>query len=84
MSGKTIDPAKKQEILDKIKNEGMTAYKASQVYGVNTKTIYTWIKQGVGGKERSLVLENNKLKKELDAAYRIIGKLTAEVSRPKG
>lgn len=83
-TGTPIDPAIKAEIIKKVREEGMSVYKAAQVYNVNHRTIYGWLKKKVEGGNRNLILENNRLKKELDTAYRIIGKLTAEVQRPKG
>lgn len=83
-TGTPIDPAIKSEILQKVWEEGLSVYKTAQIYNVNYRTIYGWIKKQVDGKDRNLILKNNRLKKELDTAYRIIGRLTAEVQRPKG
>ena len=83
-TGTPIDPAIKSEILQKVREEGLSVYKPAQIYNVNYLTIYGWIKKQVDGKDRNLILKNNRLKKELDTAYRIIGRLTAEVQRPKG
>jgi transposase-like protein len=82
--GKPIDPALKSEIVSKIRNDGMTVSAASAHYGVNSKSIYYWLRDGVVDGNRNLVLENNKLKKVLEIAYRIIGRFTAESQRPKG
>ena len=82
--GKPIDPSLKSEIVSKIRNDGMTVSAASAHYGVNSKSIYYWLRDGVVDGNRNLVLENNKLKKELEIAYRIIGRFTAESQRPKG
>jgi transposase-like protein len=82
--GKPIDPSLKSEIVTKIRNDGMTVSAASAHYGVNSKSIYYWLRDGVVDGNRNLVLENNKLKKELEIAYRIIGRFTAESQRPKG
>jgi transposase-like protein len=68
----------------KIRNDGMTVSAASAHYGVNSKSIYYWLRDGVVDGNRNLILENNKLKKELEIAYRIIGRFTAESQRPKG
>lgn len=76
-------PEKRQEILRKIKEEGMSVADASATYGIGTKAIYTWMRAGVIDGNRNLILENNKLKKELEIAYRILGRLTAETDRPK-
>ena len=82
--GKPIDSALKSEIVSQIRNDGMTVSAASAHYGVNSKSIYYWLRDGVVDGNRNLVLENNKLKKELEIAYRIIGRFTAESQRPKG
>ncbi len=82
--GKPIDPQLKTEIVSKIRNDGMSVSAASAQYGVNAKSIYYWLRDGVVDGNRNLILENNKLKKELEIAYRIIGRFTAESQRPKG
>ena len=82
--GKPIDPQLKTEIVSKIRNVGMSVSAASAHYGVNAKSIYYWLRDGVVDGNRNLILENNKLKKELEIAYRIIGRFTAESQRPKG
>jgi transposase-like protein len=82
--GKSIDPAVKAEIVSKIRDGGLSVADASTTYGVSSKTIYTWLREGVVDGNRNLILENNKLKKELEQAYRIIGRFTAESQRPKG
>lgn len=83
--GIPTDPATKAEILRRIKDGGLSVPQASEQYRISTKSIYNWIRvNGTTGSERNLILENNQLKKKLDNAYRVIGKLTAEVNRPKG
>lgn len=82
--GKPIDPQLRTEIVSKIRNDGMTVGAASAHYGVNSKSIYYWLRDGVVDGNRNLILENNKLKKELEIAYRIIGRFTAESQHPKG
>lgn len=61
-----IDPVIKSEILQKVREEGLSVYRAAQIYNVNYRTIYGWIKKQIDGKDRNLILENNRLKKELD------------------
>lgn len=82
--GVPTDPAIKAEIIDKVKNGGMSIYKASRDYKFDQKTIRNWLAKEVQGSERNLILENNRLKKELDNAYRVIGKLTMDAPAPKG
>jgi len=81
--GKPIDPKLKIEIVSKIRDEGMSVAVASATYGISGKSIYTWLREGVVDGNRNLILENNRLKKELEIAYRILGRLTAEAKRPK-
>ena len=81
--GKHTDPARKAEVLKKIRDEGMRVTDAAATYHVHPKTIYGWLRTSVVDGNRNLILENNKLKKELEIAYRIIGRFTADAQRPK-
>lgn len=81
---KPIDPAVKAEILDQIRNQGVSVSEAAASHNVSPKTIYTWLRAGVVDGDKNLILENNRLKKELEMAYRVLGRLTAESQRPKG
>ncbi len=81
--GKPTDPTVKAEIVSKIRDEGMSVTVASATYGFSSKTIYTWLREGVVDGNRNLILENNRLRKELEISYRILGRLTAEAKRPK-
>lgn len=83
--GIPTDSQIKDKILKAIREEGLSAYKASKIYGISEWTINGWLKKSAGGNsERNYIAEINRLKKKLDNAYRVIGELTAEVSRPKG
>lgn len=77
------DPVIKAEIMTKIRDEGMRVVEAADHYGISSKTIYTWLRTGVIDGNRNLILENNRLKKELEIAYRVLGRATAEMQRPK-
>ncbi len=81
--GKPTDPKLKAEIISKIRDEGMSVVVASATYDISSKSIYTWLREGVVDGNRNLILENNRLKKELEIAYRILGRLTAKTERPK-
>ena len=82
--GIQIDPEIKAEVIRAIKQEGLTQRKASEIFGINHHTIHNWMKQQVAGSEKNYITQINQLKKKLDIAYRVIGRLTAEVERPKG
>jgi transposase-like protein len=81
--GKHTNPTIKLEIINKIRNEGLSVIDASDQYDVNAKTIYRWLKEGVMNSDRNLILENNRLKKELEQAYRLLGRATAEMQKSK-
>lgn len=81
--GKPTDPGVRAEIVAKIRDGGMSVATASATYGISSKSIYYWLREGVVDGNRNLILENNKLKKELEIAYRIIGRFTADAQRPK-
>lgn len=82
-TGIPTDQHTKAEILNKIRSEGMTVAQASTQYGISSKSIYTWLRSGVADSDKNLILENNKLRKELEMAYRLLGRATAELNRPK-
>ena len=83
-TGIPIDPQIKAEVIKAIKQEGMTQKQASEVFGINKHTINNWLRKEVAGNEKNYITQINMLKKKLDNAYRVIGKLTTEVERPKG
>ena len=78
-----IDPSVKLEILDNIRNNGMKVSDAANKYGVTSRTIYGWLKKEVVGSDRNLILENNRLKKEIEQLYNMLGRATVELKHPK-
>ncbi len=68
----------KNEILNKIKNDGLSVMEAATNYGIHTGTIYNWL--GTKAKGVVSVLEHNKLKKENEQLKQIIGDLTIKMS----
>lgn len=78
-----IDPQIKAEILAKIKDEGMSVSEAVATYNVSGKTIYTWLRSGVVYGNKNLILELNWLRKENEQLYKLLGRATAELNRPK-
>lgn len=81
--GKVIDPTIKAEIVSKIRNDGMSVSEASATYSVSSKSIYYWLREGVVDGNRNLILENNKLKKENEQLYKLLGRATAEMQKSK-
>ena len=81
--GKPVDPTIKAEITAKIRNEGMSVSEASATYSISSKSIYYWLRDGVVDGNRNLILENNKLKKENEQLYKLLGRATAEMQKSK-
>ncbi len=77
------DPQLKATVIAKVRDEGMNVSEAATQYGVTTKSIYRWLKEGVVNSDTSLVLEVNRLKKELEQAYALLGRATAEMQKAK-
>lgn len=70
----------KQKIIKAIRDEGKRVVDVASEHGVSTKTIYNWLRGGVAD---SSALEISRLKRELEAVYSVLGKVTAELKRPK-
>lgn len=81
--GKHTNPQLKSEIITKIRDEGMSVNEASAQYDVSSKTIYRWLKEGVVDGNANLILENNRLRKENEILYNLLGRATAENKRSK-
>ena len=82
--GRHVEQHIKDEILLKIRDGELKVGEAAEQYGLSSQTIYAWLRAGVVDGNRNLILENNRLKKELEQAYRVLGRLTADSQRPKG
>ena len=76
--GTPTKPELKAEIIDQIKNQGMKVADAAQKYHIRSNVIYAWLQRESGTSSNSLLVELNRTKRELETAYKIIGKLTAE------
>jgi transposase-like protein len=81
--GIPTDPAVKAEVVAKIRDEGMRVTDAATQYGFSSKSIYTWLREGVVDGNRNLILENNRLKKENEQLYKLLGRATAEMQKSK-
>jgi len=81
MPGKYYPKELKEEIIGKIKTEGIPAVEAAKRYGIDVNNIYRWVSQGMGG-ARGNVWEINQLKRENKSLKQLIGQLMFE--REKG
>jgi transposase-like protein len=73
-----IAPEVKEQIINRIKNEGVTVSQAAKDHGIHETTIYGWI----GSKAQGVpsVLEMARLKKENAELYRLVGEITLKLS----
>lgn len=62
----------------------MPVVEVAKQYGVSSKTIYAWLRSNVVDSNTSLILQLNRLKKENEQLYNLLGRATAELKRPKG
>jgi len=80
---RAIEGGRKAEIIGRIRDKGVSVARASIDYGVSSKSIYRWLRDGVVQSSSNLILENNRLKKELEQVYNLLGRATVELKRPK-
>lgn len=69
----------KEQILSRVKNDGVTAAQAARDAGISADTVYGWLAKSANGQNNEAV-ENSRLKRELQGVYELLGKLTAELS----
>ena len=71
----------KEQILKRVKEDGVPVTKAAEEHGIKANTIYTWLSKGV---TKSVSwLEFNKLKKENQELLALIGEITVDLSKAK-
>lgn len=75
-----IEQEIRDKIVDKIKNDGMSATKAAQEFGISANTIYSWLGKGKIGSD---TLEIGKLKRENQQLKMIIAELMLDSSKGK-
>lgn len=82
MPGKFYPKELKEEIINKIKTEGITAVEAAKRYGIDVNNIYRWVSSGIAGAHGNL-FEINRLKRENRQLKEIIGEIMFEKERGK-
>lgn len=68
----------KDEIINKLKYEGLSVMDVANQYGISDKTIYNWL--GTKAKGSVSLIEYNKVKKENDQLKQLIGDITLKLS----
>lgn len=67
----------KEQIINRIKNEGLTVVQAAHEHGVAEGTIYAWIAKKVDGVSQSDII---KLKRENAQLLQLVGEITLKLS----
>lgn len=73
-----IAPEVKEQIINRIRNDGVTVADAAKDHGVDPSTIYGWI--GKKTTEVPSILEINKLRRENEELLRLVGEITLKLS----
>ena len=73
-----ITPEVKEQIINRIKNDGISVTQAAKEHGVSDNTIYTWIAKKVEG--QPTLAENIKLRKEVEQLLKLVGEITLKLS----
>ena len=77
MTKHRIAPEVKEQIINRIKNDGVTVVQAAQEHGVSEGTIYSWIAKKVDGVSYSEII---KLKRENAQLLQLVGEITLKLS----
>lgn len=81
MSKSVISREIKEQILKRVKDDGIPISQLAQEHGITPRTIYQWVARSVTAPPS--VLEIGKLKRENQALKELIGELTIELSVAK-
>ena len=73
-----IAPELKKQIINRIKNDGVTVVEAAKEHGVVEGTIYGWLAKKVEGVPT--LAENIKLKKQVNQLFNLVGEMTLKLS----
>lgn len=68
----------KEQILKRVREEGIPVSQAAQEHGVSDKTIYTWLTKGASG--NPTWSEIAKLKRENKSLLELVGVMTLKLS----
>lgn len=82
MRGIYISQEIKEQVLARIKDEGVSVAEAARNAGINVKTVYSWLR-AKGISKNNDILEISRLKKENKELLEIIGSLTHQQDKLK-
>lgn len=71
----------REQIIRRIKEGGVSAAQVAREHGVNPKTVYGWLSRGTLAEPGAM--EANRLRRENQTLYAIVGKLHTEIEKLK-
>ena len=71
----------REQIISRIKNDGVSVASAAKEHGISEATIYGWLGSKADGIPS--VLEFAKLRRERDELLRLVGEITLQLSESK-
>jgi transposase-like protein len=74
-----ISSETKEQILKRIKEEGLSVAKVAEEHGISTATIYGWLSKGI--KAQPSWSELSKLQKQNKELLALVGELTIKLSQ---
>jgi len=78
MKRQKIAPELKEQIISRIKNDGITVVEAAKDHGISEGTIYTWLSRKVDG--QPTLAEIVRLKRENAQLLQLVGEMTLKLS----
>ena len=81
MTSHKITKDRKDQILKRIKDDGISITQAAQDHGITDRTIYNWLSKEVSA--HPTARELNKLKKENKLLTQLVGEMTIKLSQAK-
>jgi transposase-like protein len=73
-----IAPEVREQIINRIKNDGVSVAQAAKEHGISDQTIYGWISKKVEG--QPTLSEMIRLKKENQQLLTLVGEMTLKLS----
>lgn len=78
MKRQKIAPELKEQIINRIKNDGITVVQAAKDHGISEGAIYTWLSRKVEG--QPTLSEIVRLKRENAQLLQLVGEMTLKLS----
>jgi len=76
-----IAPEVKEQILKRIKEEGVSVIEAAKEHGLNPTTIYSWLSRGI--KDIPTLGELARIKRQNNELLNLVGELTLKMNQTK-